>query len=163
MHLTVNGGEAPLELEHVVVPDPAVGTFDGDEVVEFGMADKFILNLRRRESFVRDDDASGELLIPHEGRERRGVDTIAREYLRAHGLHLLHVVRVDDRNVLAALDVRLVGVGREVVHRAGVLLEHAVDEYVMIGFNAGDAVGEEGFALASVHAEPFQKLADVIA
>ena len=87
---------------------------------------------------------------------------IARENFCANRFHLLDVVGIEDGNVLAALDAGFERKCRVIVDGACVLLEHAVNEDVMVRLNALHSELVKSSSLFTVFADLLQECADMI-
>ena len=87
---------------------------------------------------------------------------IAREDFCANRFHLLNVVGIEDRNVLASLDAGFERKGRVIVDSTRVLFEHAVNEDVMISLNALHSGLVKSSPLFAVFADLLQERADMI-
>ena len=92
--MAVNSLQRFSEREHVVIPDPDIGSPDGSQEVKFRAIFQFVSYLRRRETFVRDYDPVPDVVVANEGFVRTGVDAVPREYLGTDRFHFFNVIRV---------------------------------------------------------------------
>ena len=111
---------------------------------------QFFLDPAWRKSLVRNDDSVLDVIISDERRVGRRINAVSGEHLCADRLHALDVVRIKHGHFFAALDASLVGELRQVVDRAGVLLQSPVNRYVVFGGSRCYALVVERLAFLAV-------------
>ena len=114
----------------------------------------------RRESFVGKDDPLADVVVNDKGAVGRRVDGVAWEDFSAKWFHAFEIVGVDHGDVTAAFDAGLAGEGRQVVDGTGVLLERAINCYMVRLLDETDPLLVEDLPFSAVFPELLQERRD---
>lgn len=91
-----------LEREHPVVGYPCVIPFEGRQEMQVRPLFRFFPDPAGREALVRYNDAFPDVVVPDEGRIGTRVNAVSGKDFRAHRLHKLYVIGIQDGDFAAS-------------------------------------------------------------
>ena len=98
---------------------------------------EFFADLAWGKTLIRNYNTLPDIIVPDEGSIRRCINTVARKHFRAEWFHLFNVIRINHRNLAAPSCSGFVGISRQVIHRAVILLQRSINSDMMIFRNRG--------------------------
>ena len=111
-----------IKREHVIIRNAFVISLDRCKEMKIRSFWELFFNLARRKALICDNDSSSKIIIAYKCRIWLWIYTVAREYLGTYGFHQFNIVSIENGDLAASSYSRFVGVCRQVIDYACVLL-----------------------------------------